>query len=152
MEFLASIHPKIVHFPIAFLMLYPLMELLFIFTRKDFFSKAAFLFLTIGVVGALFGVLSGNQAFGLVKNWTAEGKDIFNNHQTYANLTVWFYAILLVVRYFLFVKKKLNRTAISIIFVLSLLGGYFVYQAGNYGGKLAKQIIIFSNSTDTNQK
>lgn len=152
MEFLASIHPKIVHFPIAFLMLYPLMELLFIFTNKDFFSKAAFLFLTIGVVGALFAVLSGNQAFELVKNWTAEGKDVFNNHQTYANLTVWFYAILLVVRYFLFVKKKLNRTVISVIFVLSLLGGYFVYQAGNYGGKLAEQIILFSNSTDTKRK
>ncbi|MEO8233094.1 MAG: DUF2231 domain-containing protein [Ignavibacteriota bacterium] len=152
MEFLASIHPKVVHFPIAFLMLYPVMELLFIFTRKDFFSKAAFLFLTVGVIGALFAVLSGNQAFGLVKNWTAEGKDIFNNHQTYANLTVWFYAILLVVRYFLFVKKKLNRMAIIIIFVLSLLGGYFVYQAGNYGGKLAEQIFIFSNSTDANQK
>lgn len=152
MEFLASIHPKIVHFPIAFLILYPLMELLFIFTNKDFFSKAALLFLTIGVVGALFAVLSGNQAFELVKNWTAEGKDVFNNHQTYANLTVWFYAILLVVRYFLFVKKKLNRTVISVIFVLSLLGGYFVYQAGNYGGKLAEQIILFSNSTDTNRK
>ena len=152
MEFLASIHPKVVHFPIAFLMLYPLMELLFIFTRKDFFSKAAFLFLTVGVVGALFAVLSGNQASELVKNWTAEGKDIFNNHQTYANLTVWFYAILLVVRYSLFVKKKLNRTVISIIFVLSLLGGYFVYQAGNYGGKLADQVVINSISNIEEEK
>lgn len=152
MEFLASIHPKVVHFPIAFLMLYPLMELLFIFTRKDYFSKAAFLFLTIGVVGALFAVLSGNQAFELVKDWTSAGKEIFNNHQTYANLTVWFYAILLVVRYFLFVKKKLNRTIISVIFVLSLLGGYFVFQTGNYGGKLAEQLIIFSHSIDTKQK
>ncbi len=152
MEFLASIHPKVVHFPIAFLMLYPLMELLFIFTRKDFFSKAALLFLTIGVVGALFAVLSGNQAFELVKDWTAEGKDVFNNHQTYANLTVWSYATLLVVRYFLFVKKKLNRTIISIIFVLSLLGGYLVFQTGNYGGKLAEQLVIFSHSIDTKQK
>ncbi|MCK7520140.1 MAG: hypothetical protein MZV64_21810 [Ignavibacteriales bacterium] len=66
MEFLAGIHPKVVHFPIAFLMLYPLMELIFIFTSKRFFSKAAMLFLAIGVIGSLLAVLSGNQAFEMV--------------------------------------------------------------------------------------
>jgi len=144
MEFLAGIHPKVVHFPIAFLMLYPLMELIFIFTAKDFFSKSAMLFLAIGVIGSLFAVLSGNQAFEMVKNWTDEGKEIFSSHQTFANLTVWYFSALLVLRYFLFVKKKLNRTIISVIFVLSLFGSYFVYQAGNYGGKLADQVVINS--------
>lgn len=152
MEFLASIHPKVVHFPIAFLMLYPFIELLFIITNKDFYSKTAFLFLTVGVVGALFAVLSGNQAFELVQNWTNASREIFNSHQTYANLTVWFYASLLISRYFLFIKKKLNRTLIIVIFVLSLLGGYFVYQAGNYGGKLSKHVVIFSNSTNAQRK
>jgi uncharacterized membrane protein len=153
MEFLASIHPKIVHFPIAFLLMYPIIELLFIITNKDFFLKVSLIFLTIGVIGSLFAVLSGNQAFELVKNWTDEGKVIFNNHQTYANLTVWFYSILLVIKYFLFIKKKLNRALILVIFVLSLLGGFFIYQAGNFGGKLAEQVILNSGSSkmDTNK-
>jgi uncharacterized membrane protein len=152
MEFLAGIHPKVVHFPIAFLMLYPIMELIFLFTAKDFFSKAAILFLAIGVVGSLFAVLSGNQAFEFVRNWSNEGKEIFNSHQTFANLTVWYFSALLVLRYFLFVKKKLNRLIISAIFVLSLLGGYFVYQAGNYGGKLADQVVINSISNTEKEK
>jgi uncharacterized membrane protein len=152
MEFLASIHPKIVHFPIAFLLLYPIVELLFIITGKDFFSKVSFIFLSIGVIGAFFAVLSGSQAFELVKNWNQEGREIFNNHQTYANLTVWFYSILLVVKYFLFVKKKLNRILVIVIFVSSLLGGYFVYQAGNYGGKLAEEVIRYSISAGANDK
>lgn len=152
MEFLAGIHPKVVHFPIAFLMLYPLMELIFLFTSKDFFSKAAMLFLAIGVVGSLFAVLSGNQAFESVRNWTDEGKEIFSSHQTFANLTVWYFSTMLVIRYFLFVKKKLNRLIISVIFVLSLLGGYFVYQAGNYGGKLADQFVINSISNTEKEK
>jgi uncharacterized membrane protein len=147
MEFLARIHPKIVHFPIAFLMLYPVMELIYLITGKDFFSKTAILFLFIGVLGSVIAVLSGNQAYQLVNTWTDEGKKIFESHQTFANLTVWYFSVLLVVRYFLFIKKKLNRTFISIIFVLSLLGGYFVYQAGNYGGKLADQVIISSTSS-----
>lgn len=152
MEFLANIHPKVVHFPIAFLLMYPIIELLFITTGKDLFLKVSFIFLLIGVVGSLIAVLSGNQAFELVKNWTDEGKEIFNNHQTYANLTVWFYSVLLVIKYFLFIKKKLKRTLILVIFVLSLLGGFFVYQAGNYGGKLAEQVIINSGSLKMDTK
>jgi uncharacterized membrane protein len=144
MEFLANMHPRIVHFPIAFLMLYPLMELIFLFTRKDFFSKSAMLFLAIGVIGSFFAVLSGNQAFELINNWTTLEKEIFHTHQTFANLTVWYFVILLTVRYFFFVKKKLNSIIISVIFVLSLIGFYFVFQAGYYGGKLAEQILIVS--------
>lgn len=152
MEFLASIHPKVIHFPIAFLMLYPLFELLFLFTRKEFFSKSAMLFLGIGVIGSFFAVLSGNQAFEVVKNWSNEGKNIFSSHQTFANLSVWYFTALLVVRYFLFIKKKLNRTTISVIFVLSFIGGYFIYQTGNYGGKLADQVIINSTSSVEGKK
>jgi len=142
MEYLASIHPKIVHFPIAFLMFYPFMELLFLFTGKEYFSKSAMLFLVIGVIGSFFAVLSGNQAFEFVKNWTNEGKEIFSSHQTFANLTVWYFSALLMLRYYLFIKKKLNRKIISVIFVLSLFGGYFVYETGNYGGRLADQVIM----------
>jgi uncharacterized membrane protein len=152
MEFLASIHPKVIHFPIAFLMLYPLFELLFLFTRKEFFSKSAMLFLGIGVIGSFFAVLSGNQAFEVVKNWSNEGKNIFSSHQTFANLSVWYFTALLVVRYFLVIKKKLNRTTISVIFVLSFIGGYFIYQTGNYGGKLADQVIINSTSSVEGKK
>jgi uncharacterized membrane protein len=147
MEFLANMHSRIVHFPIAFLMLYPFMELIFLFSRKDYFSKSAMLFLAIGVIGSFFAVLSGNQTFELINNWTTLKKEIFHTHQTFANLTVWYFSILLVLRYFLFIKKKLNTTTISIIFVLSLIGGYFVFQAGYYGGKLADQIIISSASS-----
>lgn len=152
MEFLAGIHPKVVHFPIAFLMFYPLMELIFLYTGKDFFSKAAMLFLTIGVIGSFFAVLSGNQAFEFVKNWNDEGKAVFSEHQNFANLTVWYFSVLLLIRYYLFIKKKLNRTIISIIFALSLIGGYLVYQAGNYGGKLAEQVIINSTSSIQDEK
>jgi len=152
MELLADIHPKIVHFPIAFLMLYPFMELVFLISVKDFFSKSAMLFLAIGVIGSFFAVLSGNQAFEVVENWNGEGKEIFSYHQLFANLTVWFFSALLIVRYILFIKKKLNRTIISVIFVLSLIGVYLVYQTGNYGGKLSDNVIMNSTSSIEDKK
>jgi uncharacterized membrane protein len=138
MEFLAHIHPKIVHFPIAFLLMYPLMELLALVTKKEFYSKAASLFLIIGTLGAFFAVFTGNQAFSVIKNWGKDSLYIFNSHQTFANITMWFFTGLLVLRIYLTIKKKINQKTIIILFLLSLLGCYFVYQTGNYGGKLAK--------------
>ena len=142
MEFLADLHIKIIHFPIAFLMLYPVIELVFFTTRKDFFNKAAFLFLVIGVIAALIAVLSGNQAFENVKDWSVETREVFNLHQNFANISIWYFTVLLAVRYFIFIKKKLNRTLIAVFVLLALIGSYFVFQTGYYGGKVAHRNVI----------
>jgi uncharacterized membrane protein len=141
MEFLANIHPKIVHFPIAFLMLYPVFELLFLVSKKDFYNKVAFIFLLIGVVGSFFAVLSGNQAFETLKNIPDAGKDIFNEHQLYANITVWFFTFILALRYYFFIKKKLSKNIIALFLILSIIGCYVVYQTGNYGGKFSNRVL-----------
>ena len=39
-----------------------------------------------------------------------------------------------------FVCKKLNNKFITLMFLLALLGSYFVYQAGYYGGKFSKEV------------
>lgn len=145
MEFLANLHPKIVHFPLAFLMLYPIMELIFILTKKEFFTKAATLFLIIGTLGALIAVFTGNQAHSFIKNWNDESTNIFNSHQNFANLTMWFFTALLVIKIYWLIKRKIKVKKILLLFLLSLLGCYFVYQTGNYGGKLADKIIIQQN-------
>lgn len=142
MEFLANIHPKIVHFPLAFLALYPLMELIFILTKKDFFTKAATLFLVIGTVGALLAVFTGNQAHTYIKNWSDASSNIFDSHQTFANLTMWFFTGLLAIKIYWLIKRKIDLRKIIVLFLLSLLGCYLVYQTGNYGGKLAEKIIV----------
>lgn len=141
MEFLASIHPKIVHFPLAFLMLYPIMELFALITKKEFYSRAANLFLFIGTIGALLAVFTGNQAYTYIKDWQTDSLNIFNSHQTFATITMWYFSGILVLRLYLYLKKKLNRKTLFILFLLALLGSYFVYQTGNYGGQLAKNVI-----------
>lgn len=141
MEFLANIHPKIVHFPLAFLLLYPIMEFLALITKKEFYSKAANLFLFIGTIGALLAVFTGNQAYTYIKNWQTDNLNIFYSHQTFATITMWYFSGLLVLRLYLYLKKKLNQKTVFILFLLALVGIYFVYQTGNYGGELAKNVI-----------
>lgn len=144
MEFLAELHPKIVHFPIAFLTVYPVMELIALISKKDFFSKAALLMLLIGVVFSLIAVLTGNQAFISNQNLSKESIEIFNQHENFANIITWFFTALLIIRYYLVIKNKLTFKFHLLIVLIGISAMYFVYQAGNYGGKLAKSKIYNS--------
>ena len=106
MEFLAELHPKVVHFPIALLLTYVALELIGIVFKKEFYQKAAHLLLFLGVIGALFAVLTGNQAHSAYKYWSESSSELFNEHQTFANLTVWYFTGILLFRTYLVVKKK----------------------------------------------
>ncbi|MHB1688132.1 MAG: DUF2231 domain-containing protein [Ignavibacteriaceae bacterium] len=140
MEFLAQLHPKIVHFPIALLSVYVLLEITGVIFKKDLFSKTAHLILLLGVLGALAAVLTGNQAEDVAHLWHKLGANInldaIENHSDYANITLWYFAGLLVLRTFVVLNKKFTGYLKYIFVVLSLLGLFFIYQTGNYGGKL----------------
>jgi uncharacterized membrane protein len=139
MEFLAQFHPKIIHFPIAFLLVYLLLELIGAIFKKDFFSKTAHLFLLFGVLGALAAVLTGNQAEDAFEGWNKTTRAIFEIHSTYANITLWYFAALLVLRTFIFLRKKFSILFRYLFCVLALVGSYFIYQTGEYGGKMVFQ-------------
>jgi uncharacterized membrane protein len=139
MEFLAQFHPKVIHFPIAFLLVYLLLELIGAIFKKDFFSKTAHLFLLFGVLGALAAVLTGNQAENAFEGWNKTTKAIFEIHETYANITLWFFTALLVIRTFIVVKKKFNDQSRYIICILAIIGAYFIFQTGEHGGRMVFQ-------------
>lgn len=140
MDFLAQLHPKIVHFSIALLSLYVFLEVIGILLKKDFFSKAAHLILFFGVISALIAVLTGNQAEDVAHAWSKLGANInlgaIETHSNYANITLWYFTGLLILRTFLIIKKKFISTIKYLIAVLAIIGFFFIYQTGHYGGKL----------------
>ncbi len=139
MEFIGYFHPKIIHFPIAFLLIYALLEIIGVLFKKDFFSKAAHLFLFLGVLGAVAAVLTGKQAFENFEYWNKKASDILEEHEKYANITLWYFAALLVLRTFLTVKKKFTGAVQYVIVVLAIVGTYFVYETGEHGGQMVFQ-------------
>ena len=140
MEFLANLHPKLVHFPIVFLLCYVVLEIIAAFSKKEVFSKAAHITLFFGVVTALLAVLTGQQAEEVASKWNDAGAIIpfkaIGEHEDFADLTLWYFAALLVIRTFLVMKKKFTTNIKYIFVVLALVGTYFVYQVGEHGGKL----------------
>jgi len=134
-------HPRFVHFPIALLSTYVLLEIIGIIFKKDFFSKAAYLILFLGVLGALAAVLTGNRAEELAEKLFDE-KDIIipfgsiTEHESWATITIWYFAGVLVLRTFLVLRKSFKGIFQYIFILFAIAGMYFVYQTGEHGAKL----------------
>lgn len=139
MEFLAELHPKIIHFPIAFFILYFLFETAGVVFKKDFLLKSSLIILIIAIIFSLLGVLTGNQAHELVKQRETDAAlyiDIINQHEFFATLTLWYFLAVLVLRIYLLIKKKFIGKVQYLFIILGLIGSLLIFLTGLYGGDL----------------
>ena len=136
MDFLSTLHPKVIHFPIAFLLGYFLFELLGVVLKKDFLQKSAHLLLFLGVLGALAAVFTGREAEEAFDYWNKQSGELMEEHEMFANLTLWYFVALLALRTFLAFNKKFIGVIQYIVLLLAIIGVYFVYQTGDHGGKM----------------
>ena len=147
-NFLSEVHPRIVHFPIALLSLYSLLEIFGIIFKNEFISKSALLVLCIGVVTSLLAVLSGNQAAENFKYWTDQSLILLNNHQSFATYLLWFSAIICALRIYFVNRKIFYGWRKNIFLVFAVITLFLVVQTGLYGGDLVKK---FGIGTDVYQ-
>ena len=146
-NFLAELHPKIVHFPIALLSTYAILEIYGIFFNKDFINKSALLILCIGVITAFFAVLSGNEAHSAFDLWKKDSTAVLNDHQLYSTLLLWFSLFICTLRLFLTLKKKFIGTKKFIFIFFAFIILFLVYKTGEHGGQLVTK---FGIGTDLN--
>jgi uncharacterized membrane protein len=142
MEFLAELHPKIIHFPIALFITSVLFDFIELIFRKESFGRSAHLLLFLGVIGGFAAALSGNQAFIAYEFWNDSSSALLEQHQLFANITIWFFAALLILRTYLVLRKKYFGAKKYLIITLAFIGCYFIYQASEYGGELVKKFGI----------
>ncbi len=140
MNFLADLHPIVVHFPIAIFVLYCLSEIVSLIFNKDWLCKVAILLLAAGVVSSILSVLTGNQAYTVLKPVLKTKQVIIEEtilkHEQFATITLWYFLILFVIKLYFLIKKKQTHNWKIVFCILSLVGIYFVYETGLIGGKL----------------
>ena len=140
MELIANLHPRIVHFPIAFFIIYALFEIFGIILKKDFLIKAAYITLILGIITALFAVLTGNQAQDAAKlildDKTVGISEAIKKHEEFATITLWYFTALFILRTYLLINKKFISSWKYIFIGLALIGCYLIYNTGYYGGEL----------------
>ncbi len=137
--FLSELHPSIVHFPIALLSTYALLEIASILLKNDFLSKSALLILCLGLISAFVAAITGNEAFSSFQYWTKDSKELVNEHQTYATFLIWFSLFVCSLRIFLFLKRKFTGVKKFIFIIFSILILYLVYETGKHGADLVSK-------------
>ena len=140
MEFLSWLHPRIIHFPIAFFILYFILETTGVLFKKDTFTKTAYFVLILGIVTALLAVLTGNQAHESVKNLIGNDNSAVNQlieqHENYATLSLWYYTALFFLRTYVVIKKKFTVKVQHLFILLAIIGCVLIILTGYFGGAL----------------
>lgn len=140
MNFMAELHPFVVHFPIALLTLYIGLEVTTYFIKNDTLDNFTTLILLLAIFTAVNAVLTGNQAeqvaSSVMDKAPAVVKETIEHHEEFATYTLWYFLVILVIRYYLVQKNKMTRLFKMLIIILALLGGILIFQTGFTGGKL----------------
>jgi len=144
-----NLHPFVVHFPVALLIIYSLLEFLSLF---PFFKKKLWLkpvkawFLFPGALGAIFGLLTGNAISGEFININ----DLVEKHKFFAFVTTWIFCIIVLFYLIDFLSDKLEKNARwivktknflfdrHIIVLLAIFGGVSLLITGALGGAIVR--------------
>ncbi len=129
------LHPMIVHFPIALLLVGFLFEVLSLFIKKEVFSTAAFYLLLLGTLGVIGAYISGDIAGDGISE-SGMLKNALDAHEDAALLALWIASSAAVIRIGYVVLKKNYIVLRWLSFVLFLCGAIAVGRTGYYGGQL----------------
>lgn len=138
---LTHIHPMFVHFPIALLMVGFLADTAFLFFKKEkCLSKTGLYMLILGTLAALVAFLSGT----FLTNHPTSGSifSIFENHETFALLTLIAAVLTLTVRIYVVITKKEETKLKWLVYVLYAITACFVSITGFLGGSMVYNFML----------
>lgn len=137
MEVISKLHPMVIHFPIALFVVYTLLEFIALFFKNGNFSKVILIILGMGVFFAILAVLTGNKAAEACEKLVPpDVSEIIETHETFATITLFFYATLFLIKFYVVTKLETGRLLKYAFLILTLIGNIFIYLTGYYGGQL----------------
>ncbi len=129
------IHPMIVHFPIALLIVGFIAEFINVAFKKEFFGKAGLYLLILGTLGVIAAYISGNIAGdGLTEAGAL--KNAIETHEEAAVVSLWLMIIASVLRIAFVLIKKYEGAFKWIALLLFFAGVLSIARTGYYGGEL----------------
>lgn len=154
-----TIHPLVVHFPIALLLTAPMLMLiaLIIESFRKVFALAAFVVVVCGTVGAFVAVNTGEAAEELAEaqlSGNTQGMEVFERHEELGETTRNVFAVLAVVYGAVIVATvalkrtftPLREAGLHLIFLLVYLGcTLLVINTGHLGGRLVHEFGVRAN-------
>jgi uncharacterized membrane protein len=131
----SHLHPMIVHFPIALLIIGFIADLAGLISKREFFSKMGFYLLVLGTLGVVAAYFSGNFAGEGVEE-AGSLEQALETHEHAAQLTLWLMLGAALVRIALVWMKKYKGVIKYAAFAVFFAGVLSVARTGYYGGEL----------------
>lgn len=136
------LHPLLVHFPIALLILGGVVQIL-AFWKKEPFDKLATFLIGVGFLSGIVAYMTGEPGIPFARQYlTSNLRPMIRPHETYAMLSLLTFAILLGFK--LIPKIRLSKLFLPVVLLLSLAGISFISITGHYGGQIVYQSQITS--------
>jgi len=134
------IHPMLVHFPIALLMVGFLAEVSTFFVKDELWlSKASLYLLILGSLTSIVAYLSGDF---FTKELSGAIGEVRENHEFFAGLSMWTALATTALKVLLIQLKKENTSLKWVGFSLYLLSVVFIGITGYLGGILVYNYMI----------
>jgi uncharacterized membrane protein len=135
------LHPMIVHFPVALILVGFLADVVYLFVKKEIcLSKMGLFLMVLGTLGAGAAFLTGN----LFTVEPTEGSmvEIFERHETLALVTLLIMSIGTLIRLGMIIFKKDKPLFRWLVFGLYFLGALSVGATGFLGGSMVMDYMI----------
>jgi uncharacterized membrane protein len=135
-DWIPNIHPFIVHFPIALLVLAVLFDLsrLF-FKQEDWLEKATLALYTTGSLGLIAAFLSGRQAVQTV-SVTGDAVPLVTSHEDWALYTLIYFLIFTGIRFITWWKQLEKGFVLPVLLIFAVGGTGMLWYTGEMGAKL----------------
>lgn len=133
-ETLASWHPFVVHFAVAFSLGSAACDILDFFLHRRRLEETGFALMMAALPFLILAVITGNLAEGLM--YSAATALHIENHVAYANIGMWVFCGTAIWRLFLHLKKLYTgRVKILYVFVITAAAAS-LYLAAMHGGRI----------------
>jgi uncharacterized membrane protein len=130
-EVLSHVHPIIVHFPIALIIIATGYDLFWIVTKRRISPKLGFWLWVLAFISAWIAIGTGPEH-------DARGNtNVFEYHEKLADVaTVLSFLVVAFRAFFIFKKKELLRSILVVYCLLTLLSSVAILSVGYFGGKM----------------
>lgn len=133
------LHPAVVHFPIALLIVGMGAAVVAVFVRRWHLPSLAAVLLVLGAAGAVVAVGTGKEEEEMAETTSAAAEHILDEHEEWGETTrnLALAAAVVALAAAIASKRRVAGIGLSVVTaVLAMAAAYCVVQTGHYGGEL----------------
>ncbi len=135
-DWIPNIHPMVVHFPIALLVIAVLFDAArLIFKKESWLHKAALSLYAVGSVGLIAAFWSGRRAVETV-SVTGDAIPVVTSHEDWALYTLIYFLIFTAVRFMTWFKNLEKGMLLPLLVLIGIGGAGMLWYTGEQGAKL----------------